>query len=120
MTDNNSSWPPPETPGWPPNAENTKNGDARPATPSTAARLVLNILCFCLSAGFSFVVGAILSWVGLPWLMAVLLWLILLEISRLVKTPWVKAAFSSGAWGAGVAALCWIAFATFLHFAEGR
>lgn len=122
MTDtnssNNSSWPPPpETPGWPPNAEaNAKNEKTPLSVLSTVARVSLNTLCFCITASFSLVTGVFLAYVGLPWLVATLLWLMLAGLSWPIKLPWLKAAFYSGAWGAGVAALCLIAYALMLQF----
>lgn len=124
MTDDNSSWPPPpETPGWPPSAVNAKNEDIPlsvfPFVFGVAARLVLNLLCFCLTASLSLIAAIFLFWTGMPWLVALLLWIMLAGIRRLVRPPWVKAALYSGAWGAGTAALCLVAFQAFLYFMQG-
>lgn len=118
MTDTNSSWPPPpEVPGWPPNAEaNAKKEKTLLSVLSTVARVSLNTLFFCIAALVSLVSGVPLAYLGVPWLVAVLLWLLLAGLSWAIKLPWLKAAFYSGAWGAGVAALLLIAYELMLHF----
>ncbi len=104
MTDDNPSWPPPpDAPDWPPQAETSaKSADAPLSVFTIVVRCVLNLLCFCITASVSLFALAV-GWAIPPLLIIpVALLLILAAVSRRVKTRWVKMAFYSAAWGAGV------------------
>ncbi len=104
MTDNNPSWPPPpDAPDWPPPAETAaKSAEAIPSVFTIVVRCVLNLLCFCITASVCLFAAAFFSMMPPLLIMPVLLLLLLAGISRVAKLPWVKAAFYSAAWGAGV------------------
>ena len=104
MTDNNPVWPPPpDALDWPPQAETAaKSAEAPPSVFTIVVRCVLNLLCFCITVSVSLFASAV-GWAIPPLLVVpVALLLILAAISRWVKTRWVKMAFYSAAWGAGV------------------
>ncbi len=118
MTDNNPVWPPPpNAPDWPPQAETAaKSAEAPPSVFTIVVRCVLNLLCFCITASVSLFASAV-GWAIPPLLVVpVALLLILAAISRWVKARWVKMAFYSAAWGAGVALVYQIALGLTLLF----
>ena len=121
MTDNNPVWPPPpNAPDWPPHSAAAKSAEAPPSVFTIVVRCVLNLLCFCITASVSLFASAV-GWLILPLLVVpVALLLILAAISRWVKTRWVKMAFYSAAWGAGVVVIYLIMLGLTLLFLGGH